>query len=209
MRELIIPFEKSKHLIEEGDILLFRGASLMSKAIQKIGNGVHSHAAIASWSGDILECVEFREFKGGRTVRLESQIIPKVQIDIFRPVPSYNYWKRVEINGQTTWTNESRVWGDVRKKQATDMMRRMTGLPYGWKRISLMAMRRFMFIRFIIPYSTDDFLESEIYPVCSTAVCTTLRKVYVDPVPFKPDCYVEPPDLARSAVLNYLFSIRG
>ena len=46
----------------------------MSWLIKRYGGGAHSHAAMAHWDDDDLQCVEFREFKGGRAVSMKSQV---------------------------------------------------------------------------------------------------------------------------------------
>lgn len=197
-----LPYSKAKNLIEEGDILLFKGHGFISKLITQVGKGIHSHAAMASWHNNLLECVEFREFRGGRAVSLYNEVdrLGSEVIDVFRPIPKYH--KLSLIDGKVE-TKEFIYDG----KAATNYIRQLTGLPYGYKRILILAERYMPFIRWMIPPNIDDDLETDVYPVCSTAVGKTMRAVYVDPVPYKPDCYVEPPDLARSSLLNYLFTI--
>ena len=70
---ILVPYHEAKPYIEEADVLLFRGKGLSSWLIKRYGSGVHSHAGMAHWDGDNLECEEFREFKGGRAVSLKSQ----------------------------------------------------------------------------------------------------------------------------------------
>ena len=52
----------------------------------------------------------------------------------------------------------------------------------------------------------DDVAKAK---VCSTAVTVALRKEYMDPVPYLADDRVSPADLARSPLLQYLFTIDG
>ena len=65
-----IKYGRAKELIQEGDILLFRGSGIIGFLIKRYTAGVHSHVALAHKDGNILECVEFREFMGGRSVSL-------------------------------------------------------------------------------------------------------------------------------------------
>jgi len=199
----MIPYKSAKTLIKEGDILLFKGKGYFSKLITQMGGGIHSHAAMASWHNDRLEIVEFREFKGGRTVSLENEVNIRGSdvIDVFRPIMEYK--KQIFDNNEI----KEKVYTYDGKK-ATNHMRKMTGLPYGYKRIIKLAERYIPVWRWFVKPKIDDEWETTIYPVCSTAIAKTLRAVYVDPVPYKPDCLIEPPDLARSAVLNYLFTIQ-
>jgi hypothetical protein len=62
------------------------------------------------------------------------------------------------------------------------------------------------FIRLFTKQNTDDDELSEA-KVCSTAVTIALRKNYMDPVPYLADDRVSPADLARSPLLQYLFTI--
>ena len=71
----IIPYSEALPLIQEADILLFRGKGIISWLIKRYGSGVHSHVGIAHWDNDNLQCVEFREFKGGRSVSLKTQVV--------------------------------------------------------------------------------------------------------------------------------------
>ena len=71
---LLVPYREAMSQIQEADVLLFRGEGLISWLIKRYGSGVHSHAAIAHWDDDDLQCIEFREFKGGRAVSMKSQV---------------------------------------------------------------------------------------------------------------------------------------
>ena len=71
---LLVPYREAMSQIQEADVLLFRGEGLISWLIKRYGSGVHSHAAMAHWDDDDLQCVEFREFKGGRAVSMKSQV---------------------------------------------------------------------------------------------------------------------------------------
>ena len=83
---ILVPYHEAKTYIKEADVLLFRGEGLISWLIKRYGSGVHSHAAMAHWDGRNLECVEFREFKGARSVSLKSQVETHPDnIDVFRP----------------------------------------------------------------------------------------------------------------------------
>lgn len=43
---------------------MFRGSGTIGFLIKRYTGGVHSHVALAHKDGDVLECVEFREFMG-------------------------------------------------------------------------------------------------------------------------------------------------
>ena len=91
---MIVSYKEARKLIQEADVLLFRSDKFpsISWLISTYTSGLHSHAAIASWDGDSLDCVEIREFKGGRSVRLSSQVKQfSGQIDVFRAMPQIYY----------------------------------------------------------------------------------------------------------------------
>jgi len=202
MNRCYVKYQKAREVIQEGDILLFRGVSLISRFIRKFGGGEHSHVAIASWSGDILECIEFREFKGGRIVNMQVVVdrTDDKTIDVFRISPTL---VKLRYNGESV-TTQIIKWTP---RLATNIMRRNAGLPYGWKTIILMARKKGFLHRLFCKPVTDDELVATSYPVCSTAIVSAVRQVFIDLVPFLPDFYVEPPDLARCPLLNYILTI--
>ena len=52
---LLVPYEESKNLIKEGDILLFRGTGFIGFFIARYTNGDHTHVAMAHLDGDTWE----------------------------------------------------------------------------------------------------------------------------------------------------------
>jgi len=209
---ILVPYHEAKPYIEEADVLLFRGKGLSSWLIKRYGSGVHSHAGMAHWDGDNLECVEFREFKGGRAVSLKSQVETHPDnIDVFRAASPVHYWNF------TAWPenkDKRPVKIDYRLKNnaplftprdVTDVMLNLTGLPYGWKNIWKLARHYLPFCR-LAPQNIKDDDPMNVF-VCSTAVAYAYRQAYIDPVPYLADSAVMPADLARSALFKYQFTI--
>ena len=139
----LVPYHEAINYVQEADVLMFRGWGLISWLIKRYGSGVHSHAAMAHWDGDNIECVEFREFRGGRSVSLKTQVDTHPDnIDVFRPsnLISYNQFSswpennenrsvKVEYeNKQLEYKFDAGV-----AKNVTDTMLKLTGLPFGWK----------------------------------------------------------------------------
>lgn len=223
MKRLTINYVDAKPLINEGDVLLFRGQGWASYFIGIAGESVYTHVAVASWhNGDqkhlgLLECVEFREGSmlaglfnanaagGGRTVNLLNEIEKYPgQIDVYRPVDTFSHYtfdketlsftlKKISFNG----------------KAVTNTMRRMTGLPYGWKRIIWLAHHKLAGWRLFYDRSAlmSDNMQDIIYPVCSTAVAYAFNSNNFDLIHNKSDEWTEPADIARSARLSYLFTL--
>ena len=88
-------------------------------------------------------------------------------------------------------------------------MRKMTGLPYGWRRIWYMAQLNLPFLRLSFPVESiiDDSDNELVYPVCSTAVAHCFDATGYDLVHNRTNNYVEPSDIGRSPLLNYVFTL--
>ena len=208
MNKIAMPFSKARQLLKEGDIILFRNDGWVSWFIQRASEGKYSHVGIVSGHGangdTIWECVEFLEGKGGRTVNLERYIDQyKGSLDVFRP----SEIKRTIAYHETLGVIQTDI--KLYPKKVTNIMRRMTGLPYGWKRIAWIAQHKLPFLRLF--YSMDSVIDDSksdlIYPVCSTAIAYAFSKTGFDLVHHRADNYTEPSDIARSPLLNYLFTL--
>jgi hypothetical protein len=200
-----INYQRAKHLLKEGDVLLFRGSTWASFFIGRAGEGIHTHVAVASLHNDTWECVEFKENSGGRAVNLERQVKENAgYIDVFRPDSEFNSYYYLE--------NKNEV--KKGKKQfdgacITRAMRKMTGLPYGWRRIWWIMRHKLAGVRLLYDAEkiVDDTLTDIVYPVCSTSLAYAFSKCGFDLVKMRADEWTEPADIARSAKLNYLFTL--
>lgn len=215
MKKVMLPIEEARLLIQEADVLLFRGKGFFSKLIQRAGESDYSHVALASWyngsrAASLLEVTEFREGKGGRTVNLMSAYKTHLEqglIDVYRVnKPLYKTF----YNLQTKKVEKVAI--DFNAKGVTRYMRNLTGLPYGWQRIWWIAKNKLAGIRWFanVDNIDDDNSSidiSKIYPVCSTAVAACFSKHGYDLTPNRADEFMEPSDIARSALLNYLFTL--
>ncbi len=215
-----VPFSRAKKLIRESDVLLFRGRGLISWWIKKAGEGRHTHVGLASWHHDRLELVEFKEgnplgillggagIGEGHTISLKGQVEKHDgRIDVFRASSTFN--KTVFDEKSQTVHTETRVF---EPNKVTDALRNMIGKPYGWKTIWGFAKYNLFGLRLIYNTSRkmlDDNWVDQNLPVCSTSVAQVFRSYYTDLVPNKSDTATEPSDLARSSVLNYLFTLKA
>jgi len=199
----LIDFEEAKNLIKEGDVLLFRGSGLIGFFIKRLTSGVHSHVALAHWDGNLLQCVEFREFMGGRIVALKGQVGKNSKsIDVFRPVRSITYDQIVDgevVSVEKNFTEEVSF-------STSEAIIQWTGQKYGWRNILGMFLRFVPGIRLLKQNTNDDDIAKA--KVCSTAVAVALRKNFMDPIPFLADDRVSPADLARSPLIQYMFTIK-
>ena len=204
-----IPFQKAKRLLREGDVLLFKGDGVFSFFIKRVSEGKYSHVAVVSGHGSngdtIWECVEFREWKGGRTVNLEQYVnnAEGSTIDVYRAsdIKTIHYVGHDQTIGQADIELDTKI--------VTNLMRRMTGLPYGWKRILYIALLKIPFLRFMysIDQVVDDDTKEMVYPVCSTAVAHAFSRANFDLVHHRSDKATQPSDIARSPLLSYLFTL--
>ena len=208
-----LKFSTAKNILREGDVLLFRGRGLVSAFIRRAGEGCYTHVGVASrycpkdcrLEDFIWECVEFREWKGGRSVNLERYVNANPGIiDVFRPSSSRNI-----IDLKSGLPIEQEIVFDGYK--VTSIMRKMTGLPYGWRRIRWIAQHKIPFLRLFYSLESvvDDGNKQPIYPVCSSAVAYAFSQVNYDLTHHRADEYMEPSDVARSALLHYVFTLQA
>ena len=198
-----IPFEEAKNYIQEADLLLFRAGQFPSVGwwISKYTNSDYSHVAIAHYDDGELYCVEQREFKGGRSVLLESQLNTD-GIDIYRAnteivVPVFN---KDGISSEHLYLN------DEVKKSITKSALKITGSSYGWSNIWNIAKGYAPFFRLIKSGKNGDDDIAKAY-VCSTASVYSYRLNYYDPCPNLSDARTTPGDLARSSLFHYMFTM--
>jgi len=208
MRKLVIPYQNAKSLLQNGDVLLFRSRGIIPFFIQKAGYSNYNHVGMLDKVDDsTFKIIEFREFKGFQEVPLDIYINVKCTIDVFRPKSSF-IQSYLVINADT---DKYHIKSEEIKYKPEDtilLFKTMNKMPYGWERIAIMMIRHIPFLRLFISPEVDDLSEPNyIYPVCSTAVATCLRKTYIDPVPTLADYCVEPGDLGRSLLFDYLFTI--
>ncbi len=211
-QQINLPFEEAKPLIDEADVLLYRGQGWMSYFIRKSGLSPYTHVSVASWingrantSKGILECVEFREGSGGRAVNLGQEVIKYPgQIDVYRITPHCTEWEFKRTEGKFKLHKDK-----FNPKAITDTMRMMTGLPYGWKRIWWLAKHKMIGFRLFTDVESlrCDEVGDVVYPVCSTTISYSFNKYGSDLIKNMSDEWTEPADIARSARLSYLFTL--
>jgi len=204
----VIPYRgKAQQLINEGDILLFRGTSWISRWIKRFTQGRYSHVALASWheTNAHLECVEFREGAGGRTVSFETQLEKyDKKIDVYRVLSPK---KLIHFDEERQVVLEE--WVEYPAHSVTSDLRKMTGLPYGYTRIIWLLKFHLLGLRLLYkdPALYDDTpIENDVYPVCSTAVSTCTSRHQFDLVRNRSDQRTTPSDCARSSACEYLFT---
>lgn len=207
---MMLTLEQAKLLIQEGDVLLFRSPPFPAIGwwITRYTGGLYSHVGLAHWDNQVLYCVEQREFLGGRSVTLESQIKDNPgRIDVFRAKPKVFYPTVHMDSDKPKVVYETRNLTYEVKRQVVETGLRMTGDSYGWQNIWGIFKGYAPFARIILNKPPiDDSVDSHAY-VCSTLVAHSYRKHYSDPCPNLNDDRTTPDDISRSALFDYLFTI--
>jgi hypothetical protein len=215
-------YQNVKHLIREGDVLLFKGKGWFSGAVRAWGQSTYTHVGVASWAykpndpDGILEVVEFREgsilagilgLSGsgeGRAVSLLRQVNKyKDSIDVYRPVSVFSQSSYDPV--QKTVLSFEIPFDGIK---VTSTIRYLTGLPYGWKRVWWIIKSKFAFGLFT-DYSknmADDAVDI-IYPVCSSVVAYAFNSNGYDLIMNRSDEWTTPGDIAGSPRLSYLFTL--
>jgi hypothetical protein len=171
--------------IRDGDVLLFRPRGLVWRLIAVAGRSQYTHASMAGWWHGRLMNVEMTS--GGGRAQMLSNIVARWPgvIDVFTVDPARRFYRR----------------------NAVEAMIGITGIDYGRWNLLQAAFLHMPIVRCVVAPDLDDAAKSHWPPFCSQAVSTALRAGGVDPVPHLADRLTEPGDLARSAALQYRFTL--
>jgi len=178
-------------LLRSGDLLMFRGAGPLARAIQIAGRSPYGHAGMAAWWDGVAMSLEATA-SGVVAVTLASRLDEyDGRLDVFAANPS-NRWPTFDRAGAVRW------------------MIRMTGRRYGYQTLFRVALFHLPFARLVIRPALDDRnggatpRPETVEPICSEAVAMAYRLGGgVDPVLLLADRYTEPADLARSPFFEY------
>lgn len=181
--------EKNREtLIQNADLLAFRGRGFIARLIATFGRGRVTHVAKASWIKGLLMCAEVRELRGGRIVTLESQVRKSPgRIDVYRSGvgrPDYD------------------------REEADRRMLQFAGTQYGYMAcVRTFLIHAFVSRLFSVP-NLNDLSVSKRPPYCSAA-CSIADHWGggFDPVPNLSDADTEPSDLVRSPFYKYQFTL--
>lgn len=173
--------------IQPGDVLLHRrGRSIFSAVIAAVGRSRYSHAGIVDRVDDVLLELDVTFFAGATAGKLRTKVARwPGTIDVYRPIASVERWQR---------------------QSAVRRMWRLTSRRYGWFALLAAALLRVPVLRLLVRPSWSDERPTWL-PYCSMAVSRAYRTAGVDLVPQLADRYTEPGDLARSALLQYQFTL--
>ena len=183
-----LTYRHHRHIIWNGDLLLFRPGTRLGRLIARAGRSEYCHVGTAVWARDQLLCCDTRA-TGGRRVRLSGLVeaYPGT-IDLYRPL----YSGSIEL-------------AHAKRERVADWVFRSAEGPYGWARIAKMALVHAPVIRWCHDAAEyrDDVATGSMQPVCSELRSMADRMVGDDPVANLPDRLTEPGDLARSTLYRY------
>ena len=210
-KRCFIPFTDAIPLLETGDVALFRGCSLLSWLISGYTDSKYTHVGLVKRDEEerIVELVEFREFKGGRSSNLETAVKDASgRIDIYRPVdPFVTLTPEWDAEGNLQLTTDEIPFEGKRVVRALKIL---TGQPYGMSRILWLWLRKAVFLRMLmsfVPEKSEDVNAALECPVCSTSVAYVFNRSGYLLLNNKNPNLVEPGEIALSPHLQYLFTL--
>jgi hypothetical protein len=161
--------------IRDGDILLFRGKSWLSRMICRITRSPYSHAAIVTWWNDRLMVLE----AVGKGV-----VVSRMSIVVNQ------YSGKIDL-----WTTDR----DLARAEVIRAAQRLLGKRYSpYKLLRNLA-------RLVLGRPRHDEADPEAPPedfVCSEFVSRVWRAGGIDLVQDSPDVYTKPSDIAKSPHLR-------
>jgi len=195
MQRIVVSYDDRsvRRRIADGDVLLFRSRGLIWKTIAVAGRSEYTHAGMAGWWRNRLMLVEMTS--GGGRAQLLSHVADKWPgvVDVYR------------FNAEHVVAH-SHAW-EVITTEALSQMIGITGSNYGWWNLLRASFYHLPFLRFMVSPNEQDAENSLWPPFCSQAVASAYRMTGVDLVPNLADRLTEPGDLARSALLQYQFTL--
>lgn len=209
-QQILISYKDAKKYIKEADVLLFRQPGFPSVGfwITRYTGGEHSHVGLAHWDNGELECVEQREFVGGRSIDMDEYIKGNEgKIDVYRASPVI-YKHKGEILSDGSYNS---MWKDYYLDEKTKLAivrraQKITGQNYGWDSIWGIFKGYAPGFRLLRKNKNGDDKVSKAY-VCSTVITYSYRMEYKDPCPNLPDDRTTPADIAQSSLFNYMFTL--
>jgi hypothetical protein len=212
MKDIVLSYDEGKTLIHKADVLLFKCGSFCSTGwwIGKYTNSIYSHVALANiMENNEIECLEFREFKGSQRYPLKKYIEEGSKICVFRCIDRIDYpvceiFEDKYVHVSLKSKNFNQNIADNIVNTAIELM----GRSYSYWSIWSMGKGYIPLLRLKSKkICKDEDKPDESDFVCSTLITYAYRTNFIDPVPFLPDIYTTPADLARSRIFFKLFSI--
>ncbi|MDH5679729.1 MAG: YiiX/YebB-like N1pC/P60 family cysteine hydrolase [Nitrospinota bacterium] len=180
MKNTIVPYSKARRLIQDGDLIFFRGSGLVSSAIMNVTSCPFSHVEIAQWNLGLL--MVMGATSRGTVYRRLSSLAPEYSLMAV---------------GRVAQTG---VVGDSTATKAVGTALNHLGKPYDFIRLGEIWLMEKMEVDGI----KDTAGEKDSF-ICSEFVALAYRAAGLDLVPDKPDHLTTPADILGSALVERKF----
>lgn len=183
---IVIDYASARERLLDADVLLFDGFAWYDPALRVIGKSKYVHAALAAWWHKRVHVLQSAPFCDRKPLLSEVLKSRAGMIDVYRCVglsPSY------------------------RELIVYDMIE-IVGKGYGWISLGRVALVHVPIVRLLFrDKANDDAAKLKTRPFCSQAVAMCYSASGIDLVPNRADHVTEPGDLAKSALLEYQFTL--
>jgi hypothetical protein len=172
---VLVHYAGIRREIRDGDILLFRGKSWISRIIRRVTGSPYSHAAIVSWWNDRLMVLE----AVGKGI-----VVSRMSVVV------HQYSGKVEL-----WTTDAKLV----RTEVIRAAQRLLGKRYSPYKL-IRNLGRLVFRR-----PRHDEVDPDAPPddfICSEFVSRVWRAGGIDLVSGAPDMYTKPSDIAKSPHLR-------
>jgi hypothetical protein len=178
-----VDYEQSRSRIKNGDVLMYRGRSLVSRIIRWATGSRYSHAGLAAWWNDRLMVME----AVGRGV---------VVTPISKNVRSYR--------GSVEWFTSTEEIPDDQRLQMIEFAQRELGKEYDLRRALFLGLR----VCLQRDVNSKDKVRREKRLFCSHYVAGTYNAVGRDLKKDVSDRFMSPGDIAASPLLKRIGILR-
>lgn len=192
-----ITINQTSKLLKEGDILLFKAPSFprLGWWIAKYTTSEYSHIGLVHFINNKAYCIEFKEFIGCRLIPLEDYVKQECdRIDVFRTA------------NHVCFSNKVHNFDEKTAKIITNNAKIFIGKKYNWGLIFYIAMHYIPIVRLFINVMSPENKEVKSF-ICSSFIAYLWRKHFVDLVVNLDDGYTKPGDIARSPLLEKLYTL--
>ena len=172
--------------MRDGDLVFFKGTSLISKVIAAMGGCPVTHVGMIAKvdlnpRAKSVLLLEMREFIGGRMVSLANEVENRKGEMYWIPLDPLNRF-------------------DLDRDAIVDKMVEFTGKQYNYWQVIRAGISHLPFLRFFFKPSLEDVLSKDLPLFCSACCGYAIQHGGHDTVHFLANAWTEPCDLYRSLI---------
>jgi hypothetical protein len=186
-----------QNYLKEGDILLFKSPSFPKLGwwVAKYTLSDYSHIGLVHFIDKEAYCLEFKEFVGCRVYKLSDYILQECdRIDVFRTAR------------HVCFTNSVHNFTEETAKNITYEAHKFIGKKYNWSLIFYISLWYIPIVRLFLNSLSMDRDNASSF-ICSSFIAFLWRKHFVDLVSNLDDDHTKPGDIARSPLLEKLYTL--